>query len=59
MKQQKIIELYYSNNMNDDPDSMKIMNFILSVESELAINLLELDIGKITDLDYIKGLAVD
>ena len=45
--------------MNDDPDSMKIMNFILSVESELAINLLELDIGKITDLDYIKGLAVD
>ena len=49
-------ELFSKYSLDDNPDSLSIVNFIAEFEQVYGINLFEYDISKLTDINYLSSL---
>jgi|SaaInlStandDraft_2_1057019.scaffolds.fasta_scaffold738473_1 acyl carrier protein len=47
---QKLSALY---KINDGADSLEILNFALEIEADYSISIVELEVEKITDINYL------
>ena len=47
---QKLSTLY---KINDGADSLAILNFALEIEADYSISVVELEVEKITDINYL------
>ena len=53
----KLVEkIFYHHEINCDPDSISMLNFILEVEEKLGVNLLQYEVSRLRELKYIKEI---
>lgn len=50
---EELIELFTKFNINNEADSLALLNFALELESRYTISVLELEVERITDIDYL------
>ena len=49
-------KIFYHHEINCDPDSVSMLNFILEVEEKLEVNLLDYEVSRLRELKYIREI---